>query len=503
MKLHPFRLTAFILASASYSLAQYTPPPSPQPFPGFVNSFARTSDPSLSNWDFGVNVRFRAEDRAEAGTTDAGSNWDFSRRPQDDNQNRYEVLRVMPRIGYTGSWFSALLEGRSSYSFGDERYNATAPGHALADLDGPLDIYQAYVLFGTAKTPVSFKIGRQELAYGDQRLVGPGKWLNNPRTFDAAKLHWTNGIIGLDAFASSVVYVDHNNLNRSNIQDMFSGLYLSFPTVSKTEIVEAYLYSHNVARGIVTDNWSGVSAPLRFPAPQDLYTAGVRIKSKPNAYGPYDYGIEAMYQFGDRTQVFPGTTVAAALVAPRLEQNAYALIAQAGYTWSKSWGAPRVSLIYSLASGDKNPNDGRSETFQNLFPSNHGLYGIMDVTGLQNMSDVRLAYTVKPLKTVTVSLEGHLQALDRASDFWYNAAGVPRNFAGAAANSGAGYRINPSYGKKLGEEFDLIAGWAPTKYALLEFGLAHYFRGSYVKESLQAVGSNDGSYAFLQVTLNL
>ncbi len=148
-------------------------------------------------------------------------------------------------------------------------------------------------------------------------------------------------------------------------------------------------------------------------------------------------------------------------------------------------------------------SDGNSGTFQNLFPSNHGLYGAFDLTGLQNARDLRLSFTVKPQPKLTLSLEANLQSLDTADDFWYNAAGAPRNFTGAAVASGRGYRINPSYSKSLGTEIDALASFAVTPGALLEAGVSHYFRGDYVKQSLSAVGSKNASYVYLQLTLNL
>ncbi|HEU5077570.1 MAG TPA: alginate export family protein [Opitutaceae bacterium] len=498
-------LSPVFACAVSSALAQPAPAkPASAPYPGLINTKLRAGDASLSNWDFGINVRLREEDKEESGTTDAGSNWDFSKRPQDDNQNEYQLVRVMPHIGYTDKWFTAFAEGRTSYAYGDERYNSTAPGKGLSETDGPIDIYQAYLMIGNHKEfPFSIKIGRQELTYGEQRLVGHSRWTNLARTFDAVKVRYQNAWMGVDVFTSGVVYVDDRNLNSANLQDQFSGAYFNFPTISKNEIVEAYLYNRTVSRGIVTDDWSGVAAPARFPAPQDLYTAGLRIKSKPNAYNPWDYGVEVMYQFGDRTAVAPGTAVAAAKVAPRLTQRAYAAIAQLGYTFSDAWAKPRVAFIYSGASGDKDAADGKSQTFQNLFPSNHGLYGIMDLSGLQNLQDFRLTYSIKPLPTLTLTLEGHMQFLSRRSDFWYNAAGVPRNFTGAASGSGAGYRINPSYSNKLGQELDFVGTWSVTPYTQLELGLGHYFRGDYVKESLATVGSHDANYAYFQVTLNL
>jgi hypothetical protein len=127
----------------------------------------------------------------------------------------------------------------------------------------------------------------------------------------------------------------------------------------------------------------------------------------------------------------------------------------------------------------------------------------MDLSSLQNTQDLRLAYTVKPTPTLSVALEGHVQKLTETTDFWYNVAGVPRNFTTAAVGSGGGYRINPAYEDLLGYELDLVVGYSVTHYAQLELGVSRYFRGDYIKQSLSAVGSKDASYAYFQLTLNL
>ncbi len=486
--------------------AQYTPPPPARPFPGFANEKLRADNVYLSAWDIAANVRLRFENKRGAGFTDAGSNGDFSKRAVDDNTNSYLLTRVMPRVGFTGKRHAFTVEGRFSNSIGDERYNATAPGKGLAENDSGPDLHQAFLFLGNHKEfPVSLKIGRQELAYGDQRLVGHFRWNNNARTFDALKLRWQNPLFGVDVFSGGVVYNDSNTLNRSNSQDHFSGAYFNFPTLLKNEITEAYLFARNVERGIVTDAgfWAGVPAPFRFPGPQDTYTAGLRVKSKPNASDPWDYGAELMYQFGNRTAVFPATAAAAALTAARLDHRAYAMVLQGGYTWTESVRQPRLALLYSYGSGDKNAADGSSNTFQNLFPTNHLFYGYMDLSSLQNLHDIRVAYSFKPTTTSSIAFEAHSHFLSHTTDFWHNVAGVPRNVATAAVGSGGSYRINPTYSSHVGNELDLVAAWTFRPYAQIEVAASRYFRGDYIKQSLSAVGSKDATYFYAQFTLNL
>lgn len=487
---------AYFVAAASLC-GQYTPSLPARPFPGYANERLRASDPYLAVWDIGVNVRTRFEAKEGAGFTDAGQNWDFAANPAFDNNNRYGLVRVMPRVAYSGRRVAFTVEGRGSYSFADERYAAAAPGRGLAERDGALDVHQAFVFLGNHKEyPVSLKVGRQELAYGDQRLVGHLRWNNNARTFDALKVRWQSALVGIDVFTGGLVYSDHHNLNRSHPRrDAFSGLYANWPTLATKSVVEAYLLARNVSARIADVDFSGVAAPFRLPAKQDLYTAGLRVRSKPGAYGPWDYGVELMHQFGNRAATAPAALPAAVRAATRLDQDAWAAVVQGGYTWTAHAWQPRLAALYSFASGDRNPGDGASETFQNLFATTHLHYGYMDLSSLQNLHDFRLSYALKPAAHVSLALEGHVQYLDTSADFWYNVGGVFRN-AGAYATRGQSNR--------LGQEIDLVASWNPIPSTQVELGLGRYFRGPYIRESLaDNGGSKDAKYAYLQVTLSL
>lgn len=490
-------LAALCTVSLSSALAQYTPSAPARPFPGFANEYLRASNPYLSAWDVGVNVRTRLEFKEGGGFTDAGQNWDFSANPAFDTNNSYQLTRVMPRVAYTAKWVAATLEARSSYSFGDERYAAAGPGRGLAERDGPLDVHQAFVTLGNHKEfPVSVKAGRQELFYGDHRLVGHLRWNNNARTFDAVKFRWQNAVFGVDLFTSGLVYNDHHTLNRSHPgRDTFSGAYFNWPKASAKAVVEAYLLARNVTADIANVDFSGVPAPFRLPAKQDLYTAGLRIRSKPGAYGPWDYGVEFMHQFGNRATTAPAAAPAAVRAAPRLKHEAYAAVLQAGHTWSDHPWQPRLAALYSYASGDPNAGDNRSRTFQNLFATTHLHYGYMDFNSLQNLHDLRLTYAIRPAANLSLAVEVHSQFLDTTADFWYNVGGVFRN-AGGYATRGTS--------RHLGQELDLIASWNPVPSTQIEIGASRYFRGDYIKRSLaDNGGSRDAKYVYVQLTLNL
>jgi Alginate export len=515
-------LTAVLAAAPFAARAQYSPSTPARPFPGYLNERLRASDPYMNAWDIGVNVRERYEGKDDAGFTYTGQNADFRLTGPGatvDNNNGYLLARFMPRVAYTAKLFAFTVEGRASASAGDERGNqrvaadVNKPGRALAENDRDLNLHQVFLFVGNHKEfPLSLKLGRQELVYGDQRLVGHFRWNNNARTFDAAKIRWQNPLFGVDAFTGGLVYNDNHNFNQSHYgKDTFSGLYFNFPNIpglSANNLVEAFVYSRNVTAASARVNldpnnnpYAGVAAPFRNPAKQDLATLGVRFKSKPLAYGPWDYTAELMHQFGNRANTGPVALSAAVAAAARLHQDAYAAVLAGGYTLTKSAWQHRFGLTYSYASGDKSATDQTSQTFQNLFATTHLFYGYMDLNSLQNLNTLRFTYSVKPLVNLSVNLDYHVHRLARASDAWYNVAGVAR--AGGAANAGTGYAISPAFGKSVGQELDLTAGWHFIPSTQLEIGVSRYFRGDYIKKSLAIPGSKNANYVYVQVTLSL
>src|SRR6185295_11046498 len=83
----------------------------------------------------------------------------------------------------------------------------------------------AFVTVGNHKEfPLSLKVGRQELSYGDERLVGAFAWNNIGRVFDAAKVRWQNAWFGADFFTSRTVIPEDHRFNVENDHELFSGV---------------------------------------------------------------------------------------------------------------------------------------------------------------------------------------------------------------------------------------------------------------------------------------
>jgi hypothetical protein len=494
-------LGAFAAGVTGVAHAQYTPPPPPAPFPGFLNEYLRKNDPYMNQWDFGGNARIRTEVKegfAIQGVTGPVASLDFRNNPA-NTSDEYFMERIRFHAGYTSKWWSAYVEGRSSLEQSDERFayanNPAVPGTIKTRGDGPesdfLDLHQAYLTIGNHKEfPISLKVGRQEMIYGEERLIGAFGWNNIGRVFDAVKVRWQNEWFGADFFASRPVIPEDGKFNVENDYDLFSGMYATSTKIPK-HLLDVYFLARNSSQKAIV-----AEARPQFPQPsaRDIYTIGGRLKSQPGQLGNWDYSIEGAYQFGDYRDRRLGATSA------YLTQDAFMAVLQGGYTFADAWATPRLGAEYSYSSGDGNPNDGTHGTFDNLFPTNHKFYGYMDFISLQNIQDVRAIFQLKPTPRVSVAVEGHGFWLANTHDNFYNVGGASRG--GIAATPGNNYGINPNYSAFVGTELDVIAGVAVTRFAQFEVGYGHFFVGDYVKQSLSAVGSHDADYVYTQATIN-
>ncbi|MBI1841451.1 MAG: alginate export family protein [Verrucomicrobia bacterium] len=489
----PLGCAALGLAPSAHS--QYAPPSPPRPFAGFLNEWMRQQDPYLSAWDLGGSLRMRFESKQGMAVAGVPGSIDF-RDHGADVTNDYFLTRLRYRVGYTGKWWNAMVEGRSSFAVDDDRWASTlAPARRG---EGPesdtFDLHQAYVTFGNHKEfPLSLKVGRQELSYGEERVVGAFGWNNIGRVFDAAKLRWQTEWFAADFFSGRVIIPEDNRFNVANDYEWFSGMYASIANVPKHSL-DVYFLSRNASPSAAT---AEPFPQVGQPSARDIYTVGLRLKSKPGELGPWDYTLETMGQFGDFKDPRAGAP------AVRLDHRAYAFVAQGGYTFAKTTGPPRIGLEYAYGSGDGNPKDGKHTTFENLFPTNHKFYGYADLASLQNLHDVRPVLTFKPHPRLSMALEGHLFWLADTSDSFYNVAGAARGGT-AATPAGTNFGVNPGYSNFVGSELDYIAGWALTRFAQIEGGYSHFFHGSYISQSLSsaAVGSRDADWAYLQLTVN-
>ena len=408
---------------------------------------------------FDVQERIRWEVR--------DNNFDFNSKVNTVNDDNWFEQRL--RIGMlvkVAPWLRIYAQAQDSREWLSDR--ADIPGVLGAEGDDPFDLRQAYVEFGDAlSSPLTLKIGRQILSYGDERLVGGFDWNNISRTFDAVKLSYKQKTWSLDAFASTVVTAHREGYNQSDFlngneterEQIFSGLYFS-TTALDWQTTDAYLF--HLHQNNAT------------PGETNFFTLGLRAKSTPGKFGPFDYEAELAAQAGK---------------VKGKDLTAFASHVGGGYTFNTAW-KPRLGLEYNFASGDSDPKDGDVDTFQNLFPTNHKFYGIMDVFSWQNMHELALSLKASPCKSVTAQADFHTFWLANTDDSWYRANGVatvrPLSYAARSASNYAG------------SEADLIVTWNVRKELQIQGGYSHFFAGSYLSDTGP---SSDANFGYLQAIL--
>jgi len=432
--------------------------------PAFLNAQLIEWSPAFKPWDIGGEFRARYEMKDDAGVV---ANTDFVDGIAQGREANY--LREKLHLGYKDDWFSFFIEGRDG------------SGHEDLRADDDFDLHQAFVVLGNAKEfPLTAKIGRQEMIYGDERFIGKGDWNNTGRSFDAIKLRFENSFGWVDAFTSRVVIPDDGNFNVSNDYDYFSGLYGGSKKLIPCQETQFYFLARNY--GVKAPNAISPDHPGSPSTQRDIYTLGTFWKSDPEAWGAWDYSFEAAYQFGS---VFNRAQ------NRRLDQSSYAVFLTGGHTWKDVWGKPRLGLGYDYGSGDSNSKDGKVETFENLFGTQHRPYGLMDLTGARNMHIPKLTFSVKPVEGLTLNADLMAFVLADTSDFFY-----PESGPGRAGN---GYGINPGAGSYAGTELDLYANYKVNSWANFQLGYGHYFVGDYVKDSVLA--TTDADWLYTQVML--
>ncbi len=450
---------------------------------GLVNDWLRSQSSSFSAWDIGGQFRARYEHAEHLG---GAADFSATSQPSD-----LLLLRTFVHVGYNPTpWFSLYAEARDSRGLWDE----PSPN---PDED-TIDLHQAFVQIGNPQSfPLVLKVGRQELTYGDERLIGISDWTNVRRTFDAAKLRYEIEGFWVGAFVSRPVVVWDDHFNESNGKDLFSGIYAATTKLIPWQQTEAYFLARNTGNG--SPQFYGPSPDPQGATPRDIYTVGVHFKSLPGKLRGWDYNVEAAGQFGRFKETTPGAP--ASVAGRNLVQQAYAAVASGGYTWTNVPGKPRAGLEYLYSSGDSNPTDGKHETFDNLFPTNHRQFGLLDTFSWQNVQILRFMGSIQPFAPFTLAADYRLVWLADTHDSFYTNKGGRRG--GLGATDGNGYGINPNFKSYVGSEIDLVATCNFKHHTSLQAGVGHFFVGDYVKSSLSRIGgARNATFAYLQFTFN-
>jgi len=322
------------------------------------------------------------------------------------------------------------------------------------------DVRQAYVQLGSAKEGwVDLIAGRQVLAFGDERVIGPSDYTNTARTFDAVRLDLHHDRTKVSVFASSVVVSRDGVVDHHNQGNNLYGAYGSLEHIVPRATLEPYvLWRVAPANNVLTAS--------RLPGSLNEVTTGVRLAGA--LPGGFDYDIEMDKQTG-------------ALGSRSVD--AWAGYWSLGRTFQSVATTPRLFIESQYASGTKNPNDGTWNTFDEIYPSNHDKLGFADLVGRRNIQQIRAG--------VEETISKRWKLRQAYESFWLATTGDA--FYG---NTGSiSVSANPSAtSRHVGQEVDLIAQYKMADGITAGFGYARFFTGRFLKESSRG---KDYNYPFI------
>jgi alginate export protein len=388
------------------------------------------------------------------------NNYLFGSGPQD--RNGYNLFRTMLNADlHLGPNVRVFAEGISATEQG--RVGGPRP----SDLN-QIDLFQGFVdvmVPLASGASLTLRGGRQVIVFGAERLIGVSDFTNVRRTFDGVRGTLTMPGNKLDMFYARPVRVLPHSLD-DDIPDTFiAGVYdtWSVPGVLAKAKPKLEIYAFYVDRQSITFN--------QTTAGETRYTLGSRITASPK---PFDFDLEPDYQFGR----FNGQAT-----------HSFSVAAIGGYTFEKMMLRPRTFLGFDIASGGRHNNPG--DAFDQLFPSGHDKFGIIDAIGRQNIIDVHPGFTLSLLENKRGA--ERLTLLAQYRQFWresnqdavYTSSGSILR-AGGGSNSGA-----------IGGELDTQVDWQLCRHISAYAGFCHFFHGAFIS----ATGPhNDIDFAYTALT---
>jgi len=341
-----------------------------------------------------------------------------------NNSREFDSRLYIRAKGDFGHGLSMLLQPQAVYILNHSSVGGTQ-NFSQADL------LQAYLQYNIGDFGVRF--GRQQLLYGDQRLLGHLGWKDVSRTFDGVKGMYHAGSVKLDLFA----------VHPADIVAMTPGVAApqgkSLVTWEDRRLIGFY-GTYNLAPKSGVDayfiNWHHNQHAAAGKG-RNLNTFGARLFGQ---WRGFDATAEAVLQRGTWKN--------------GVAQRASAYAARAGYTFD-FWSS-RFGIEYDYSPGDDKTDAATHRNFVFPFHTNHMHYGEMDRFSWANMKDLRFSLKTSPLQGLALMVNAHLFYLAEARGDWLNVVGTGNIFTGAPGFTQT--RAGTEFDLKLAYKFGIVHG---------------------------------------------
>lgn len=327
----------------------------------------------------------------------------------------------------------------------DARAHLTDAGSTITDSHvNKFDVLQFQLEITTRRAfgrglPVSLAAGRMTMDLGMRRFVARNRFRNTTNAFDGFSVtlgdsnRWE-----LRSFLVNPVLRLFTSLDRRDRQTLFWGSYFASRKGPRLSADVYYFGLHDSAE--------------RQDVRRRLSTFGVRLFKNPNR-GEIDYELESAWQIGK---------------LGALRHVAHLQAAEAGYTVDAAW-SPRWVAQLQYASGDRDPTDNRSGTFDTLFGARRFDFGPTGIWGpfyRSNIVSPGYRIVLAPGKDLEWAAGHRLWWLAQSRDAW-----VESGFRDPSGKSG----------RFLGNHVETWVRWTASSNVVFDVGAAYWAKGSFVK----------------------
>ncbi|MEN0049690.1 MAG: alginate export family protein [Bacteroidota bacterium] len=270
--------------------------------------------------------------------------------------------------------------------FGELQHGYVSQGYTFLQSDD-LAVHQGFLELKNNAQNLSFRLGRQEMRFGEGRLYDFGKGPNIRRTFDIGKFTFSQGKTNIQAFYGKAVRGDFGifdnefNLFKANTQNQIVwGVYTQFqllPNEGEADNTEIYYLGLETGRATFND----------VTGEENRHTIGIRRYGQVGAR--FTYNTELIYQFG----YLADNTI-----------SAFNIETDWQYSLVDKKGRPTFGLKLDWSSGDAAVADGKINSFNPMFV-NPAIYSLAVVNTPVNLLSIHPAFTIFPSKKMIVEIE--------------------------------------------------------------------------------------------------
>lgn len=305
------------------------------------------------------------------------------------------------------------------------------------------------------------RFGRQEISYGNHRLLTFREGPNTRLAFDAAIIKYYSEKRKVDIFVLSPVISKSGLFDDELFKDMILGAYATEIVRPKTFLLDYYFINFNTDRR----HYNYISGK------ENRQTYGFRVFSE---NPKFNYELEANYQSGKFNN---------------LNISAYSVAADINFKLALQ-NKLVVGVGSNYISGDKNKNDSQLNTYNLIFSKPQ--YGLTAPIGATNLVNINPYIKISPTPKSNIYISNYFMWRQSKQDGTYSPGAIE-------------VRPNPSLifasdKRKIGNLLVLESAYFINKRFSFAFDLSYFFAGGYVKATGKGKDitylSLKGSYKF-------